>query len=295
MELRQLEYFVAVAEEMSFSRGARRVDVVQSAVSTAVAKLERELGTSLFDRSRLRIALTPAGRTFLAEARSTLQAARRAKESVIDFRRQLSGTVDLGTLMSSGPIDLPAVLGRFHAAHPLVSVRLRQSPAGSAGHLTAIAEGSLDLALVSLSSGKPAKVSLRPLVAQPLVLLCHPEHALARRRQIRITDLAGETLVHFVPGWGIRRQVDEALRDTGVEPAAPYEVSDYATAAGLVRHRLGITLVPKAAAAPYPDLRALPLLPTVTWRLSLAVPDGRTLSPAATALADALGRQASDG
>ncbi|PJM93143.1 LysR family transcriptional regulator [Streptomyces sp. CB01373] len=291
MELRQLEYFVAVAEEMSFSRGARRQNVVQSAVSTAVGKLERELGTPLFDRSKLRIELTPAGRAFLAEARSTLHAAQRAKDAVTGFHGRLSGTVDLGTLMSSGPVDVPAALGRFHAAYPLVSVRLRQGPAGSAGHVAAIAEGSLDLALVSLS-GKPAMVSLRPLVEEPMVFLCRPDHALARRRQIRITDLADETFVHFVTGWGVRRQVDQVFRDAGVEPAAPYEVSDYATAAGLVRHRLGTTLVPRSAAAPYTELRALPLVPTVTWRLSLAVPDGRKLSPAAAALADALGRQA---
>ncbi|MFF7901930.1 LysR family transcriptional regulator [Streptomyces sp. NPDC088817] len=293
MELRQLEYFVAVAQEMSFSRGARRRNVVQSAVSTAVGKLERELGTPLFDRSKLRIELTPAGRAFLAEARSTLHAAQRAKDAVTGFHGQLSGTVDLGTLMSSGPVDVPAALGRFHAAYPLVSVRLRQSPAGSAGHVAAIAEGSLDLALVSLS-GKPAMVSLRPLVEEPMVFLCRPDHALARRRQIRITDLADETFVHFVAGWGVRRQVDQAFRDAGVEPGAPYEVSDYATAAGLVRHRLGTTLVPRSAATPCAELRALPLVPTVTWRLSLAVPDGRKPSPAAAALADALVRQAGE-
>src|SRR5271156_4847634 len=76
MEMRQLEYFVAVADELSFSRGAARVHVVQSAVSTAIAKLERELGIDLFDRSKLRITLTTPGATFLAEARATLAAAR---------------------------------------------------------------------------------------------------------------------------------------------------------------------------------------------------------------------------
>ncbi|MFK0159852.1 LysR family transcriptional regulator [Streptomyces sp. NPDC090493] len=291
MELRQLEYFVAVAEEMSFSRGAQRQNVVQSAVSAAVGKLERELGTPLFDRSRQHIRLTPAGRAFLTEARSTLHAAQRAKETVTGFHGRLSGTVDLGALMSSGPLDVPAALGRFHAAYPLVSVRMRQNHAGSAGHLAAVADGSLDLALVS-RTGKPAKVTLRPLAAEPLVALCHPDHVLAGRGEVRAADLADETLVQFVTGWGIRSLVDEALRDAHAEPAAPYEVSDYATAAGLVRHRLGTALVPRSAAALYPELRALPLVPTVTWHLSLAVPDGRNLSPAARALADALARQA---
>src|SRR5271170_2207931 len=107
MEMRQLEYFVAVADELSFSRGAAQVHVVQSAVSTAVAKLERELGIDLIDRSKLRITLTAAGATFLTEARATLNAARRARESVTEFRGQLSGTVDIGTLHTTGLIDLP--------------------------------------------------------------------------------------------------------------------------------------------------------------------------------------------
>ncbi|HEX3826558.1 MAG TPA: LysR family transcriptional regulator [Sporichthyaceae bacterium] len=288
MELRQLEYFVAVADELSFSRGARRADVVQSAVSTSVGKLERELGTPLFDRSRQRIALTPAGRTFLEQARATLEAARRARDSVAGFDGRLTGTVEIGTLMSSGPFDLPAALGRFGTAHPLVSVRLRQSPSGSAGHLAAVAEGSLDLALVS-TTGRPAKVELRPLVTEPLVFLCRPEHHLARRRRIEVADLAEETFVHFVAGWGIRREVDRAFRDAAVEPAAPYEVSDYATAVGLVRHGLGTTLLPRSAARPAADLRALPVSPALGWQLSLALPEARTLPAAAAALAEVLG------
>ena len=184
MEMRQLEYFVAVADELSFSRGAARVHVVQSAVSTAIAKLERELGIDLFDRSKLRITLTPAGATFLAEARATLNQARRARESVIEFHGQLSGTVNIGTLHSTGLIDLPAVLGRFHQAHPLVSMRLRQSTSGSAGHLAAVADGSLELALVTLPDKPPRGVTTQVLTGEPLLFLCRPDHRLADHKHV---------------------------------------------------------------------------------------------------------------
>jgi len=289
MELRQLEYYVAVAEELSFSRGARRVHVVQSAVSTAVAKLERELGIVLVDRSKPRVGLTPAGATFLAEARATLTAARRAKDSVVGFHGQLSGSVDVGTMMSSGPIDLPEALGRFHRAHPLVSVRLRQNVSGSAGHLAAIAEGSLDIALVAAPNTAPASgVRLRVLAEEPLVFLCWPDHHLAGRNPVALTQLAGEVFVRFASGWGIRHRVDHALAGAGVDPVSPYEVADYATAAGLVHHRLGTTLIPMTAAAQFPELRTIPVTPATTWQLCLATAAGRRLSPAAAALADTL-------
>jgi DNA-binding transcriptional LysR family regulator len=289
MEFRQLEYYVAVAEELSFSRGARRAHVVQSAVSTAVAKLERELGIVLVDRSKPRVGLTPAGTAFLTEARATLSAARRAKDSVAGFHGQLSGSVDVGTMMSTDPIDLPEALGRFHRAHPLVSVRLRQNVSGSAGHLAAIAEGSLDIALVALPDAPLSSgVRLRVLAEEPLVFLCWPDHPLAARDPVALRELAGEVFIRFASGWGIRHQVDHALAGAGVDPVAPYEVADYATAAGLVQHRLGTTLLPRSTAARLSGLRAIPVVPATTWQLCLATAAGRRLSPAAAALADTL-------
>lgn len=289
MELRQLEYFVAVAEELSFSRGARRVHVVQSAVSTAVAKLEKELAVVLLDRAKPRVNLTPAGDAFLAEARATLGAARRAKDRVIEFHGRLSGSVDVGTMMSTGPVDLPEALGRFHRAHPLVSVRLRQNVTGSAGHLAAISAGSLDIALVAMAGRAAANVTLRALAEEPLVFLCRPEHHLvAGGRPVALTQLAGEVLIRFASGWGIRQLVDRALLDAGVDPVSPYEVADYTTAAGLVHHRLGTTLMPRTAAAQFPELRSVPLARPLNWRLALATAGDRRLSPAAAALADTL-------
>jgi DNA-binding transcriptional LysR family regulator len=288
VELRQLEYFVAVADELNFSRGAARVHVVQSAVSTAIAKLEHELGIELFDRSKLRITLTAAGSTFLAEARATLNAARHARQSVAQFQGQLSGTVDIGTLQSAGPIDLPAVLDRFHRQHPLVSVRLRQSAGGSAGHLAAIADGSLEIALIALPDKPPNGVTTQVLAVEPLLFLCQPDHRFADRKRIAIADLARETFIAFTAGWGIRRLTDQAFAQAGIKPASPYEVCDYATAAGLVRHGLGTTLLPTTEARRFSDLRALPLAPALIWNLQLATPPPDRLSAAAQAIAQAL-------
>src|SRR5271155_2643079 len=130
MELRQAEDFVAVAAELNFSRAAQRIHVVQSALSASVGRLEKELGTELFDRSRRQIALTAAGEVFLQHAREVIHTAHRARTSVDAFRDQLAGTVTLGTLMSWGTLNLPAALEEFRGANPLITVRLRQSVTG---------------------------------------------------------------------------------------------------------------------------------------------------------------------
>src|SRR5712671_4636716 len=125
MELRHLEYFVAVAEELSFTRASGRLHVVQSGVSSAIRALEHELDTILFDRDRHRVALTDAGRVLLPEARATLAAAQAARDAIREAHAGLRGTLTIGTMQSIGRLDLPALLGRFYAAHPGVLVRLR--------------------------------------------------------------------------------------------------------------------------------------------------------------------------
>ena len=131
MEIRQLEHFIAVASEMSFSRAASNAHVVQSALSMSVGKLEKELGVELFDRSRQQIKLTPAGELFREHARQVIHSAHVAKDALSDFRGALSGTVELGCLVSFGPLDIPKVLGDFHRRYPFVRIRLRHSLTGS--------------------------------------------------------------------------------------------------------------------------------------------------------------------
>ena len=124
---------MVVAEELSFTRASRRLHVVQSGVSSAIQGLERELGAPLFDRDRHRVAPTDAGLALLPEARATLAAAQAAQDAVAQAQAGLRGTLTVGTMLSTGSFDLAALLGRFHASHPGVSVHLRQALAGSAG------------------------------------------------------------------------------------------------------------------------------------------------------------------
>jgi DNA-binding transcriptional LysR family regulator len=289
MELRQLEYFIAVASEMNFSRAAQQVHVVQSALSTSVSKLERELGVELFDRSKQQIKITPAGELFREHARRVIHTARLAKDSISDYRGKLSGTVEFGSLVTFGALDVPRVLGEFHRDYPFVRIKLRQSQTGSTAYLSAIADGSLDLALVSAPDRFPANIEMRMLSEEPMLFVCRPDHRLAQRDHVGIAELAEEDLIGFPTEFGLRRLVDDAFTRAGIGSHTPYEVAaHYEVAAGLVRHGLGTIFMPASEAGRFPDLHAMPLRPALVWPIFLASAGQAQIGPASAKLAELL-------
>ncbi|MDH6199280.1 DNA-binding transcriptional LysR family regulator [Mycobacterium frederiksbergense] len=112
-----------------------------------------------------------------------------------EFGGELTGTVDLGALISFGTLDVPTVLGDFHRDYPNVQIRLRQSQTGSMAYLSEIADGSLDLALVSAPHRFPARVHMELLSQEPMVFVCRPDHRLAARDHVAITELTEEALI----------------------------------------------------------------------------------------------------
>jgi DNA-binding transcriptional LysR family regulator len=247
MELRHLEYFVAVAEERSFTRAATRLHVVQSGVSAAVKALERELDAALLDRTSKRVELTDAGTALLPRARATLDAARSARDAVDEVRGGLRGSLRIGTLASMALLDMPALLGAFHRAHPEVTLQLMVSPRGTAGLLDALTGGNLDVALVSVPGRPPTGVRVRQLLWRRLELALPPDHRLVGRSSVRIEDLADEPFVDFPIGYGNRVVVDRAFAAAGVERHVAVEVTDMSTGADFVRQGLGIAILPRFA------------------------------------------------
>src|SRR6202012_3503564 len=200
MELRHLEYFVAVAETRSFTRAAQRLHVVQSGVSATIKALERELGCALFTRSSQEVALTPAGRAFLPRARETLESARAAVGAVQQTQDTLYGTVTVGTLTSIHLVDLPGLLAALRARHPGVAVRLRDSPGGSAGLVQELRDGSLDIAFLSLPGPPPADLSTRLVDVRPLALYVPSSHPLAGSGPVKLAQLAEFPFIDSPPG-----------------------------------------------------------------------------------------------
>lgn len=289
MELRQVEHFVAVAVERSFTRAARRVHVVQSAVSTSIAKLERELGVQLFDRSRQQIELTVAGERFLAQAHELLRVAGAAAESVASSRGRLMGTVEFGSLISYGPMNVAGVLGEFHREHPFVRLRLQLNQAGASAYLSALVDGSLDLALVSVPNRFPPQLDMRLMFEEPMFFVCRDDHPMAAEKVVSLIDLADEDLIGFPPDWGFRSLMDNAFLAAGSQSRPVHVIpAGFSVVGELVRQGLGTTFMPASECAEFDDLRAIALRRSVVWQVYLASQPVGRLTPATAALADML-------
>ena len=291
VEIRDLEYFLVCCRARSFTAAAREVHIVQSAMSSAIARLEQELGVALFDRSVTPVTVTEHGAALQGGARRILEAVQAARDEVAAVSGQVSGTVILGCTLHTGPLDLPAVVTALRDRHPGVIVQLRQSLAGSAGNLQAVADGSMDIALTAgpddPGSGRtPRGVLLRPLVSEPLVFVCPEGHPLAQRSRVTAADLADETILRFPPGWGVRATVDTVL---GANPSA-IEIADYALMLTLVRDGFGTTLLPASAVrGGPPGVLAVPVGdPRLAWRLSAAISASRQPAAATGAMLSAL-------
>ena len=282
MELRQLRCFVAVADEQSFTRAAGRLHVVQSAVSAAVKSLEADVGAVLLERTSKRIRLTDAGLALLPRARATLGAAQAAYDAVHEVHGGLRGTLRIGTMISIGLVDVPALLGAFHEQHPGVTLQVRAAPSGSAGLARALLDGTLDVAFVSLPGPAPAALSVRDLVSARLVLVVRSDHRLAGEHEVQLEQLAHEPFVDFPLGYGNRVLTDRAFASRGVQRQVTLEAVDIATGAQFVRHGLGVAMLPDFAVPADPQLRAIEVPGAdLLWTLSVATSSQRPRTAAA--------------
>ncbi|WP_236576523.1 LysR family transcriptional regulator [Streptomyces sp. HF10] len=286
LELRQLEYFVAVVEERNFTRAAARLHVVQSAVSAGLKTLERQLRAELVHRTSREVSLTEAGRALLPRARDTLAAARAAVDAVDEVQGGIQGEVRVGVMASLPDIDLPAALGRMHADHPRVRVRLSHRPGGSRELADDLAAGRLDLALLSEPGPTGHRLRLTPLVSVGMHLVVAPAHPLAGRGAAALAELADDVFVDFPIGYGCRSIVDRAFTAAGRSRYVSIEVTNAETATAYVRNGLGVAILPDAYIGPCPTLRIIgPGSDNLTWSLSLATAKNRRSGAATDVLA----------
>lgn len=287
MELRQLEYFAAVAQERHFTRASVRLNTVQSAVSATIKSLEREVGAQLFDRTPQHVELTDAGQIFLPRALATLDTARDALEAVQEVGHGLRGTLRVGMLISVGLLDVPGLMGRFHRDHPDVRLQLSTAAAlGSEGLAQALAENRLDLAVVSIPGAPPEGVHLRSLASAPLDLLVPTGHPLSGLPAVPITALNGESFIDFPVGYGNRSVTDRAFAAAGVARHVTIEITDLAQCADFVSNDLGVALLPRFAITERPGISTSRVTGAdLTWPMALATSTHRTPSAAARALA----------
>ena len=258
MELQQLRYAVAIAEEQSFTRAAQRCFVVQSALSRQIKSLESELGVRLFARTSRKVQVTPAGEAFVKQARLCLQAAERAKASAAAAHGQIRGSLTIGVIPTVTAVDIAAVLGAFRRSYPEVSVHVRTG--GSDEFLRRIAAGQLDVGVLGLAEGvTPRGVQTRELSQERLVAVLSEGHRLAGRRRLRLKDLADEPFVDFPEGSSGREQSDLAFDRARLRREVSLEVNTADLLTGLVRQGLGVALVAPSVAREAPGCVCIPV------------------------------------
>jgi DNA-binding transcriptional LysR family regulator len=283
MELRQLEHFLAVAEEGHFTRAASRCRMSQSALSASIRALERDLDSRLFMRTTRKVELTEAGRVLLGEAQRTLGAAASARESVLAVQGLLRGSLRVGGIPTPGLLDQAALLASFRDHHPAVDIRYVRDT--SMALIPQIEAGRLDIALVSLPRQLPEPVLATPLSTQPLMFVCRPDHPLAGRTQVTPASLAEQDFVGPPQGTTGYEAIDRVLARTGQQRRVIFEAGDVLTILDFVAHGLGFTLLPEYLATSRPDLQAIPLAGLdITWTLA-AVMSRHQATPAARAFA----------
>jgi DNA-binding transcriptional LysR family regulator len=284
MELRQLEYLVAVAEEANFTRAAKRVHVAQPAVSAQIQRLERELGQPLLDRTRRTVRLTAAGQVALPYAKAAMAAVADIRVAVDELTELVRGTVTIGTVTSHS-VDIPSLLADFHEEHPNVEITLNTD--SSDVLIEKVRTGRLDAAIVSVGPDEqPEGLDVQVVTDEAIQAVVSVTDEWASRKIVRLSDLADRQLIALPVGAGIRHQFDAACARAGVTPRIAFEASTPVALADLAQRGLGVAIVPASVPRDRDGVHALAIAPQLRGRLVLAWRAGGPMSPAARVLVD---------
>jgi DNA-binding transcriptional LysR family regulator len=245
VELRQLAYFVAVAEEHNFTRASARLFVAQPAVSRQVDHLERELGARLFERMPRDVRLTSAGEALLPRAREALSAALLARDEVAASVGVLRGRLVIGCVLAAPRLDVPGLLIAFRRAHPMIETSI--DGAASERLVSDVRSGNLDVAFVSTGC-EDSQPGLAGEVVdrEPVLLLVCGDHPFAARTCVSVSDLGTERFIALRAGTEHRTRIDAACRRVGFEPDVVLEAREVDMLTNVVGNGLAVTLVPRS-------------------------------------------------
>jgi DNA-binding transcriptional LysR family regulator len=260
MDLRDLEYFLAVVEAKSVTLAARRVNAAQPTLSHALARLESELGERLLERkARAPLRLTDAGEVVAARARQALSAVTALKDDLASLRGHVGGNLRIAAIQSLSATLLPSVLARLAREYPGIKPSVRTLAAESIAR--AVASGRAD---VGLLAGAPRSslrgLSVKLLFEEPLVALLRRSDPLARSKRLRLSQLSSREPVLVPDGTFLSDIIHAACAEAGFSPNVRLTLASAEALRETVRAGLGITILPRGYATPADrDLIAIPL------------------------------------
>jgi DNA-binding transcriptional LysR family regulator len=271
MELRQLTYFVTLAEQLHFARAAELLDLAPSALSMQLQALERSLGVRLVNRTKRSVALTEAGVQFLVEARATLAQAERAKTTARRAGRGELGTIKMAYVFSAACAGVvQRLLKAYHKNFPEITILLNELE--SPEQIRLLTTGALDACVVRTVTGDPEAVESLPMLTEEIWLALAPSHALATEPIIHASKLAPEAFIapQFQHEAGFGRHLVSIGQQAGFAPEVTLRTRDFLTTLALVGAGLGVAAVPQC----FTNLR----LPNVIYRKLAGVSESSTLS-----------------
>jgi DNA-binding transcriptional LysR family regulator len=270
VELRTLEYFVAVAEEGTFTRAAARCHVVQPAISQQIHSLERELGEPLFDRLARRVTLTAGGHALLPYARDCLAAAGQAAAEFAARSGVLRGELRLGAGSGAQATILPAVIGAYTRRYPAVTVTLTEG--ASALQLDRRVAGQLDAAIITGPRDLPAGIRGRAIRQDRVMAVVAAGTRLARRAVLTLEEVARHPVISYGPDTGLRPLLQAAFGARGLPLAVAYVSNEVPVQVALAAEGIGVALSagsdPALDAAP--GIAVRPLRPAIRFARLLA-------------------------
>jgi DNA-binding transcriptional LysR family regulator len=282
MELRQLRYLLALAEERHFTRAAAREHIAQPALSQQIRRLEDEIGLALVQRTTRRVALTEAGELLVARARRILAEVDAAQTELQGLRGVQTGHVTVGAMHTMGPVDVSLALAIFHERHPGVELTVREQSSEELAEMLRVDE--LDLAFLSVTERIESHgLGLQQLVCEELVAVLPTNHRLARRRRVRMAELSDEEFISYRDGSRLREVLVSAGRAAGYEPRVTLESNESQRIRRLVARGLGVAILPRSdAEGPGDEIAVVTLIsPGLTRDITLAWRQGRRHAPAA--------------
>lgn len=258
MTIEELRWFLAVAETEHVTDAAALVGTSQPTLSRAIARLERGLGTPLFDRDRHRLRLNDCGKVYRRHARRALAELEAAEDRIAALLRPAEDTLRLAFVHSLGGWLVPELLGAYQRESPGTGFALHQESA--AGVLELVQDGSAELAV---TAPRPAGAGWGwlPLREERLALSVPEGHRLADRDAVRLTDLNDERFIIMRDAAGLRQITCRIFHEAGVTPSVVLEAGEVATIRGMVGAGLGVAVLPAGdgRAAPQPGVRVVPL------------------------------------
>jgi DNA-binding transcriptional LysR family regulator len=253
VEVRQLEHFVAVAEERHFGRAARRCHIGQSGLSVSIQALETDVGVPLFVRTSRTVRLSNAGLALLPHAHRILNAVQDARASVTRTPASTAGRFVVGIAPMHPAIELPGVLARMARDYPTLDIAVRTAPEPDL--VEQVSRAEIDGALLHLPEQLPANVEATVLAEDYLSVICSAEHPVAQLRSVELVTLTGQLFVEGRPDTEIRTYADQAFQAAGIHATRIIEVDDASTLLAFVADGHAIAVLPRLDATSFADDR----------------------------------------